>query len=165
MKTAPKIVITAIVLTAIISLTQVNTYVINPDVTQATIQNTICKKGWTATIRPSSSYTNRLKVEQLKSPIFTDKEVGHYEEDHRLSLELGGHPTDPKNLVPQPYSDSVAGIKVGAQQKDVVETYLNHQVCSGKMTLKDAQDSLVNNWAKIYLGLKGYEIEPSSTDN
>jgi hypothetical protein len=35
--------------------------VINPEVTQANIQQTICVKGWTTTIRPPASYTNSLK--------------------------------------------------------------------------------------------------------
>jgi hypothetical protein len=26
-----------------------------------------------------------------------------FQEDHLISLELGGHPTDPRNLWPQPY--------------------------------------------------------------
>jgi len=34
-------------------------------VTQATIATTICKSGWTKTIRPPASYTNALKKEQL----------------------------------------------------------------------------------------------------
>src|SRR3712207_3940055 len=38
---------------------------LNPDVTQATIGSTICVRGWTRTIRPPSSYTSALKVEQL----------------------------------------------------------------------------------------------------
>jgi hypothetical protein len=34
-------------------------------VTQGTIKTTICVKGWTATIRPPSSYTSALKRVQL----------------------------------------------------------------------------------------------------
>jgi hypothetical protein len=30
--------------------------VLNPDVTQANIRSTICRRGWTSTIRPPSSY-------------------------------------------------------------------------------------------------------------
>jgi hypothetical protein len=35
--------------------------VVNPDVTQGNIQQTICVRGWTATIRPPASYTNTQK--------------------------------------------------------------------------------------------------------
>src|ERR1700686_2489678 len=38
---------------------------LNPAVTQATIATTICVSGWTATVRPPSSYTSSLKIEQL----------------------------------------------------------------------------------------------------
>ena len=38
---------------------------LNPDVTQATIGSTICVRGWTATVRPPSSYTSPLKLEQM----------------------------------------------------------------------------------------------------
>src|SRR5262249_9192536 len=36
----------------------------NPDVTQSTIGQTICVSGWTQTVRPPTSYTNPLKVQQ-----------------------------------------------------------------------------------------------------
>jgi hypothetical protein len=39
--------------------------VLNPNVRQATIGKTICKSGWTATIRPPVSYTNALKIQQM----------------------------------------------------------------------------------------------------
>ena len=74
---------------------------IDPAVTQANIHQTICVTGWTATIRPPQSYTGTLKKQQLKSVRFTDKNPAHYEEDHFISLELGGSPRDPKNLWPE----------------------------------------------------------------
>src|SRR5689334_838052 len=46
---------------------------LNPAVTQATIHATICVSGWTATVRPPSSYTSELKVEQLAAFGFADK--------------------------------------------------------------------------------------------
>ena len=41
--------------------------VVNPDVTQATIATTICRRGWTRTIRPPVSYTNDLKRRGLRA--------------------------------------------------------------------------------------------------
>jgi hypothetical protein len=35
-------------------------------VTQGNIHSTICKSGWTATVRPSESYTEALKRSQLR---------------------------------------------------------------------------------------------------
>jgi hypothetical protein len=54
-----------------------------------------------------------------------------FQEDHLISLELGGHPTDPRNLWPEPYPR--------ASQVDRIENDLNAQVCSGALSLADAQ--------------------------
>jgi hypothetical protein len=105
----------------------------NPDVTQATIQQTICVSHWTATIRPAPSYTDHLKVQQLQAARYKDKSPAHYEEDHLISLELGGHPRDPKNLWPEPWGTPNQPLTsrgpfppaiVGAKTKDKVETAL-----------------------------------------
>src|SRR6266508_664195 len=37
----------------------------NPDVSQDTIDQTICVSGWTATVRPPTSYTNPLKEQGI----------------------------------------------------------------------------------------------------
>jgi hypothetical protein len=104
--------------------------VLNPDVTQATIGATICKHGWTRTIRPPTSYTNELKLEQMRRYRRTGGPHA-YQEDHLISLELGGHPTDPRNLWPEPLPH--------AYEVDQVENELNDQVCSGKLMLAEAQ--------------------------
>jgi hypothetical protein len=104
--------------------------VLNPDVTQATIKSTICVQGWTKTIRPPVSYTNRLKVEQMRAYGLTGS-PSDYQEDHLVSLELGGNPTDPRNLWPEPYPR--------ASQVDRTENDLNHSVCDGSLSLADAQ--------------------------
>ena len=105
--------------------------VLNPDVTQATIRRTICVHGWTRTIRPATDYTNALKLRQMQ-------EYGErgppsaYQEDHLISLELGGHPSDPRNLWPEPYPR--------AANVDRIENDLNRQVCDGALSLRDAQE-------------------------
>jgi hypothetical protein len=103
---------------------------LNPDVTQATVGATICVHGWTRTIRPPSSYTSALKVEQMAAYGLGGIPSG-YQEDHLISLELGGHPTDPRNLWPQPYPR--------AAEVDQIENELNDKVCSGKLSLAAAQ--------------------------
>jgi hypothetical protein len=54
-----------------------------------------------------------------------------YQEDHLISLELGGHPTDPRNLWPEPYPR--------ASEVDSIENELNTKVCSGDLSLESAQ--------------------------
>src|ERR687888_596480 len=63
--------------------------VLNPAVSQSAIGTTICRRGWTRTIRPPVSYTNDLKLEQMQQYGVTG-EPADYQEDHLVSLELGG---------------------------------------------------------------------------
>ncbi len=119
--------------------------VVNPDVTQENIQKTICKSGWTATIRPPAHYTTTLKKAQLVIYDFADHNLANYEEDHLISLELGGHPTDPKNLWPQGHK-----LTCGARIKDHIETHLKTLICSGKVTLAVAQQAISSNWIDAY---------------
>ena len=104
--------------------------VLNPDVTQATIHATICVRGWTRTIRPPTSYTSELKLKQMREYGVGGSQAD-YQEDHLISLELGGHPTDPRNLWPEPYPR--------ASEVDGIENDLNDKVCSGQMSLEGAQ--------------------------
>lgn len=123
---------------------------VNPDITQANIGKNICNPKWsTKSIRPSSSYTTRLKAEQLGQWGYKDQNLSHYEEDHLISLEIGGHPTDPKNLWPEPYKGPL-----GARQKDSVENRLHREVCKGTVTLRRAQDIIATDWVACYRDLK-----------
>jgi hypothetical protein len=115
--------------------------VLNPAVTQATIGTTICVRGWTATIRPPASYTNALKIQQIAERHLTDTNPKDYEEDHRLPLELGGAPRDPRNLWPEPWAGSQ-----GARVKDREENSLHRTVCAGRMTLANAQAQILRDW-------------------
>jgi hypothetical protein len=104
--------------------------VLNRDVTQRTIGTTICRTGWTRTIRPPIGYTTRLKREQMREYGFVG-ELSDYQEDHLISLELGGHPTDPRNLWPEPIAQAL--------KDDRVENELRRRVCAGELTLAEAQ--------------------------
>jgi hypothetical protein len=104
--------------------------VLNPAVTQATIASTICRRGWTRTIRPPVDYTNALKRRQLHQYGLRGP-PSSYQEDHLISLELGGSPADPRNLWPEPYPRASA--------VDQLENDLNHRVCARSLTLAEAQ--------------------------
>lgn len=104
--------------------------VLNPDVTQERIGQTICVRGWTRTIRPPTSYTSELKVRQMREYGSTGS-PSDYQEDHLVSLELGGDPTDPRNLWPEP--------RPRAEQVDGLENDLNARICSGSLSLAEAQ--------------------------
>lgn len=114
---------------------------LNPDVTAATTSTTICRPGWTATIRPSSSYTSRLERQQLAGRV--DVDPAHYEEDHRLPLELGGAPADVHNLSPEPHPASYI--------KDKAENAAKREVCAGA-DLRKVQRAFVARWLAPYPG-------------
>ena len=100
-------------------------------VTQANIAATICRSGWTKTIRPPTEYTTGLKLKQMRQ--YGERgSPSAYQEDHLISLELGGDPTDPRNLWPEPYPRASA--------VDQIENELNHDVCAGTLSLQAAQE-------------------------
>jgi hypothetical protein len=113
---------------------------LNPAVTQLTIASTICASGWSATVRPPVAYTQALKLSQMVAYSLKGR-PGLYEEDHLIPLELGGAPTDPRNLWPQRWDGPL-----GAHAKDVIENRLRVGVCAGRLTLAAAQDSIAGDW-------------------
>ena len=122
---------------------------LNPNVTQANIKSNVCKANWTTTVRPTVTYTNKLKAAQLATTYKSFVAIygaaaSNYEEDHLISLQLGGSPTDPKNLWPEPY------VGDNAHKKDVVETALKRLICSGGITLADAQKAIATDWISAY---------------
>ena len=58
-------IIAKAVAAVVLPLSAVTPGATNPAVTQANIQQTICKANYTATIRPPASYTTKLKISQL----------------------------------------------------------------------------------------------------
>ena len=72
---------------------------IDPIVTQANIGSTICKKGWTATVRPPESQTEAFKYD-VAYPAYGTPQSEKTELDHLVPLELGGS-NDATNLWPE----------------------------------------------------------------
>jgi hypothetical protein len=122
---------------------------LNPDVTPSTIDTTICVGGYSGSIRPSSSFTNKLKAKQMIA-YGRDGSLADYEEDHMINLSLGGSPTSPRNLWPQA-RNGTAGTTAG--DKDVVEFKLYRAVCAGKAGLREAQKALVSDWTTALASL------------
>ncbi|HSN03316.1 MAG TPA: hypothetical protein VLS91_07520 [Acidimicrobiales bacterium] len=119
----------------------------NPAVRQATIHATICVPGYSSSVRPSESYTERLKFSQLDGGynLHGDTRAAHYEEDHLIPLEVGGSPTSVKNLWPEPRY-----VAWGASKKDALENRLHSLVCSGAVPLATAQRVFATNWIAGY---------------
>ena len=121
---------------------------INVAVSQSNIQSTICVSGYTKTIRPPASYTTKLKIRQLGSLPYSSygsTNTSLFEEDHLIPLELGGNPTDSKNLWPEPRFGSTT-----AAMKDKLENALHVLVCNGSLKLSSAQKAIATNWYVAY---------------
>jgi hypothetical protein len=127
---------------------------LNLAVSQTTIGTTICVAGWTTSIRPPSSYTTSLKIQQIGLYGYPDTSTAAYEEDHLIPLELGGAPSDTANLWPEPYVASLPdGRDVGARVKDSLENSLNQAVCGGTLTLAAAQVEIGIHWVHTFYGI------------
>jgi hypothetical protein len=118
---------------------------VDPRVTQADIVQTICVAGWTARVRPPTSYTDPLKRQQIAEYGYADRAVADYSEDHLVPLSLGGAPTDPHNLWPEARSP-----QPGALEKDRLEDRAHALVCSGQMSLADARRDIAQDWVTMY---------------
>jgi hypothetical protein len=121
---------------------------VDPSVTQADIKSTICRSGgYTKKVRPSSGETDHAKFD-VSYPAYGVRHSAKSEEDHLVSLELGGS-NDIANLWPE----------VGKEPnpKDKVENDLHRAVCDGQVKLADAQEAIATDWetAESRLGLSG----------
>lgn len=114
---------------------------IDPVVTQDTIGSTICKSGYTATIRPSASDTDKFKITSLAA--YGQGYDRTTELDHLIPLELGGT-NSASNLWPEPNRTGATGT---TNPKDAVENTLHKAICNHTVTLADAQSAIAADWA------------------
>ncbi len=110
---------------------------INPAVTQDNIHSTVCVPGWTGKVQPAADYAAALKLRQMRE-FGESGSPQNFKEDHLVPLSLGGAPTDPKNLFPQPAAKTT--------EKEELEDRLHQSVCSGQMTLAAAQAQMRHDW-------------------
>ena len=95
---------------------------VDPSVTQATIGSTICRSGWTATVRPPEDVTEPEKAGSAAAYGYTGTfDTAEY--DHLVPLELGGDPNDPANLWVEP--NDRPGATTVLNSKDGLEDTLN----------------------------------------
>ena len=101
----------------------------------------ICQPGYSSQVRnvPDSEKNQVYAEYGVKSHT-----TGQYEVDHLVSLELGGS-NEISNLWPEP-----AEPRPGFHEKDKVENYLHNQVCSGAISLQQAQIEIATNWMTVY---------------
>ena len=113
--------------------------------TQSNIGATICRDGYTRTVRPPESITEPEKRASLDA-YGDDGPLHHYEYDHLVPLELGGAANDRRNLWPEPGASP--------NPKDALENLLNRRVCDGAMRLSEAQRLIAADWVALYRRLR-----------
>jgi uncharacterized protein YceK len=104
-------------------------------------KDAICQSGYARSVR---NVPDSVKQQAYAEYGIASHVPGQYEVDHLVSLELGGS-NDIANLWPE-----AASPKPGFHEKDKVENYLHSQVCSGAISLKDAQVEIATNWLAVY---------------
>lgn len=119
--------------------------VLNHDVRQETIDSTICAPGYTASIRPATSFTNGVKLKLLREAGLPAERAPDYELDHHLAMAIGGHPRNLRNLVLQRWEG-----EDGARRKDRLEKRLQALVCSRQLSLEEAQWAMYSDWKAAY---------------
>jgi hypothetical protein len=96
---------------------------ISPKVTQDTLAITICKTGYTKSIRPPASITAAEKRGNAAAYGYSGPLSG-IEYDHLVPLQVGGDPNDPRNLWVEPGESE--------NPKDGVESKLHQRVCGAR---------------------------------
>lgn len=115
------------------------------EVTQANVDKTICVSGWTATVRPSTSFTQGLKSLMLQRAGLPTGDAIKYELDHFVPLAVGGHPRSEDNLWLQRWDGAWS-----ARVKDHLERRLQVMVCAGQITLHTARIAVQHDWHAAY---------------
>ena len=116
----------------------------------ATMADT-CVAGYTATVRNVSAKTKKQVFEEYGMTY--PQPAGAYEVDHFIPLALGGS-NDIANLFPE-----AASPVPGFHEKDVVEVFLQGEVCSGRATLGAAQKQISTDWLAVYNNIPFEKIQ------
>lgn len=109
--------------------------------TQLTIAETVCKKGYTALIRPPTSETDAAKRQLMLAYGTTQRG----ELDHLISLELGGS-SDVANLWPEPGPIPNPKDAVETKLKDLVCNRVFHGAPAAYLPLQVAQHLIATDW-------------------
>ncbi len=108
-----------------------------PGAILTTDASVVCVSGYAISVRDVPLEERKQAFLEYGIP-YTDR--SNYELDHLISLELGGS-NDISNLWPEPHN-----LSYGSFTKDKFENHLHDQVCSGKLSLTQAQYEISSNW-------------------
>jgi len=113
---------------------------VDPGVTQSNLPQTICRGGYSASVRAPATETDKAKKVSLTQ--YGEQSTKTTEYDHLISLELGGTNAT-SNLWPEPNAGNATGT---TNPKDSVENKIHSALCSGQITLFAAQKAIATDW-------------------
>jgi hypothetical protein len=114
---------------------------VNPDVTPENIDETICVKGYSSSIRPPQVYTDRVKRHLMREAGLPLDTIGDYILDHRINIAIGGSPTSLHNLQLEDRFESF--------EKDRAENRAHSLVCTHRLSLREAQAIMYSDWRRL----------------
>lgn len=117
----------------------------NPKVTQSNIRRTICNPRWVKSQLPPTRFLAKAKTAQLQQASAANTDPARYEIDHRVPIEVGGHPRARANLWAQPLDT-----EWNALVKNKLDTYVAREVCAGRMRLAEAQAVFQRDWVDVF---------------
>ena len=126
---------------------------IRDDIDPEHLELTVCKPGWSGSVRPPKTETDRLKTQAMRAYGVPASERKTTELDHQIPESMGGA-SDVKNLRPEVSDLHGAGFR---NSKDGVEDTIHTWVCSGhRDRWADAVIAINTDWttAERKLGIK-----------
>jgi hypothetical protein len=135
---------------------------IDSAVTDANVNSTVCAKGgYTGKVRPPASLTEPAKIRLLAAYGIPRSDISKYELDHLIPLNSGGA-SDVRNLWPEPNNFQKYKPGNGANDKDVVETYVWREgICLGRVKVSAVQRAMASDWSTAVASL-GLPAIPSN---
>lgn len=120
---------------------------IDTAVTDTNTSTTICRKGgYTSSVRPPESLTEPAKKKLLAAYGIPTDQISKYELDHLIDLADGGA-SDIRNLWPEPNTfQQYKSSTFVHNDKDAVEAYTFHAVCTGKVSMTAVQNAIATDW-------------------
>ncbi|MGF6963323.1 hypothetical protein OKW43_000328 [Paraburkholderia sp. WC7.3g] len=133
--------------------------VLDERVTQQSIGQTICRRGYAETVAPPFDELVAHKDRMLAARGIEMDDGAGLALDRRVPIVLGGSPDAPANLDLLPW----AGPQ-GERRKARAAAMLKRCVCEGKLSLAQAQAAIVGNWSAVYAGFGQASCDVSRLD-
>lgn len=114
-------------------------------VTQQSVAETICRPGYADTVAPPFDQAMALKDRLLAQRGIDSGDGADYALDRRVPIVLGGSPDSAANYDLLPWAGHA-----GERRKALLTVRLKRCVCSGQISLADAQAAIAGDWAHEY---------------